>query len=535
MTIKPFRRAAKPHDSERGQVLVIFAAAFVVIIMMMALLFDGARGVVLRRQIQDASDAASLAAANVMQGTTAQGVSQKGCAPNPGPPSVITPQAWVIAAAKASVAQNLPGFDLAKVFVTCPGPDNYTVKVSMGENSPTFFGSIFGTGPLSVSTHSVAVNGASVQSQFSVVLLDPAHCGANCSPVTPQTWPNGRDGCPSFGLNGTITAQFDSAIYVNSACDAAHNGAFATKGGSATITFGNSSSIHLVGENKPQALVVTPTPLQHQKKNDDPLARQVTPPLLVAPGTIKQRQASKLVINGTQTVAQCLAKNLTGGLPGSPGCILRPGVYVGGIQLRSSAVVYLRPGIYVLKDGGLDLGAQTELYTIDATATSATQANWATRCNPSTNTNHTCGVLFYKTTVSSTDSINVSAGAVFMARSFDPDADTTLLTTDAACTACKDETYRHILIWQDAAPNASNSYSQPPITLQGGGGVTMSGAVYAPQAAVTLHGNSGGSGGVADLTLQFIVWDLDLSGNASFHFIFNANEFPTNLDYGLTQ
>jgi hypothetical protein len=65
--------------------------------------------------------------------------------------------------------------------------------------------------------------------------------------------------------------------------------------------------------------------------------------------------------------------------------------------------------------------------------------------------------------------------------------------------------------------------------------VTMSGAVYAPQAAVTLHGNSGGSGGVADLTLQFIVWDLDLSGNASFHFIFNANEFPTNLDYGLTQ
>jgi hypothetical protein len=530
MTIKPFRRAAKPQESERGQVLVIFAAAFVVIIMMMALLFDGARGVVLRRQIQDASDAASLAAANVMQGTTAQGVSQKGCSATAGPPPGA-PQAWVIAAAKSSVAQNLPGFDPTKVIVTCPGPDNYTVKVSLGENSPTFFGSIFGTGPLSVSTHSVAVNGASVQSQFSVVLLDPAHCGASCSPLTPQIWPNGRDGCPSFGLNGTITAQFDSAIYVNSACDVAHNGAFATKGGSATLTFGNSSAIHLVGEYKPQALVVTPTPLQHQKKHDDPLSALIPPPI----NTIKVRQASKLVINGTQTVAQCIAKGLTGGLPGSPGCILQPGVYVGGIQLKSSAVVYLRPGIYVLKDGGLDMGAQTELYTIDASATSATQANWATRCNASTNTNHTCGVLIYKTTVSSTDQITVAAGAVFMARSFDPDADTTLLTTNASCTACKDETYRHLLIWQDASPNASISYSQPPITLQGGGGVTMSGAVYAPQAAVTLHGNSGGSGGVADLTLQFIVWDLDLSGTASFHFIFNANEFPTNLDYGLTQ
>jgi hypothetical protein len=522
MTIKPFRRAAKPHDSERGQVLVIFAAAFVVIIMMMALLFDGARGIVLRRQIQDASDAASLAAANVMQGTTAQGVSQKGCSATAGG---TTPQPWVIAAAKASVAQNLPGFDPTKVFVTCPGPDNFTVKVSLGENSPTFFGSIFGTGPLTVSTQSVAVNGASVQSQFSVVLLDPAHY------LSPEIWPNNYNGCPSFGINGTITAQFDSAIYVNSACDAAHNGAFATKGGSATLTFGNGSAIHLVGEYKPQALVVTPTPLEHQKKHDDPLSNLPAIPV----STIKVRQTSKLVINWTQTVAQCILKNLTGGLPASPGCILEPGVYVGGIQLKSSAVVYLRPGIYVLKDGGLDMGAQTELYTIDASATSATQANWATNCKPSTNTNHTCGVLIYKTTVSSTDSINVSAGAVFMARSFDPDADTTLLTTDASCTACKDETYRHVLIWQDASPNASQSYAQPPITLQGGGGVIMSGAVYAPQAAVTLHGNSGGSGGVADLTLQFIVWDLDLSGTASFHFIFKADEFPTNLDYGLTQ
>jgi hypothetical protein len=52
---------------------------------------------------------------------------------------------------------------------------------------------------------------------------------------------------------------------------------------------------------------------------------------------------------------------------------------------------------------------------------------------------------------------------------------------------------------------------------------------------VTLNGNSGGSGGIQDLTLQFIVWDLDLSGTASFHFIFNADEFPVNLAYGLTQ
>jgi hypothetical protein len=513
-------------------VLVIFAAAFVVIIMMLALLFDGARGIVLRRQIQDASDAASLAAANVIQGTTAQGVTKKGCSATPGPPPDPTPQPWVIAAAKASVAQNLPGFDLTKVFVTCPGPDNWTVKVSLGENSPTFFGSIFGTGPLTVSTHSVAVNGASIQSQFSVVLLDPAHCGANCSgPLHPEIWPNNYNGCPSFGINGTITAQFDSAIYVNSACDAAHNGAFATKGGSATLTFGNGAAIHLVGEYKPQALVVIPPPLEHQKEHPDPFKDLPLPPV----STIKIRENSKLVLTGKATKASdCTSKGLT---YSPPGCVLEPGVYTGGIQLKSDAVIYLRPGIYVLKDGGLDMGAQSELYTIDASANSANQSNWATKCKPSTSSNHTCGVLIYKTTASSTDTINVSAGAVFMARSFDPDADTTLTTSNTSCTDCKNEMYRHLLLWQDAKPKASYPplYAQPKITLQGGGGVTMSGAVYAPQAAVTLNGTSGGSGGVTDLTLQFIVWDLDLSGTASFHFIFNADEFPTNLDYGLTQ
>src|SRR6266540_3935969 len=280
MTIKLPLHSAN-GDDERGQVLVIFAAAFVVIIMMLALLFDGARGIVLRRQIQDASDAASLAAANVIQGTTAQGVTKKGCSATAGPPPG-TPQAWVIAAAKASVAQNLPGFDLTKVFVRCPGPDNWSVQVTMGENAPTFFGSIFGTGPLTVSTHSVAVNGADKNSEFSVVLLDPAHCGANCSPwlsppPPPEVWPNNYNGCPSFGINGTITAQFDSAIYVNSACDAAHNGAFATKGGSATLTFGNGAAIHLVGEYKPQALVVTPAPIEHQKEHSDPLLLTLQP------------------------------------------------------------------------------------------------------------------------------------------------------------------------------------------------------------------------------------------------------------------
>jgi len=51
-----------------------------------------------------------------------------------------------------------------------------------------------------------------------------------------------------------------------------------------------------------------------------------------------------------------------------------------------------------------------------------------------------------------------------------------------------------------------------------------------------MQGTSGGgSGGTVDLTLQFIVWDLNLSGNASFHFRYSAEAFPKVLDYGLIE
>ena len=59
----------------------------------------------------------------------------------------------------------------------------------------------------------------------------------------------------------------------------------------------------------------------------------------------------------------------------------------------------------------------------------------------------------------------------------------------------------------------------------------IGGTVYAPSAKVQMGGSSGGSGGDSvDLTLQFISWDLELSGNSSFHFHYNANTFARPLD-----
>jgi hypothetical protein len=109
-TLRGFRRRSNESSStERGQVLVIVAIAFVAIIMLLALVFDGARGLVMRRDLQNSSDAAALAGANIIQS-----LSPRGCSATAGPPPGA-PQAQVIAAVRASVAANVPGYDLNKV------------------------------------------------------------------------------------------------------------------------------------------------------------------------------------------------------------------------------------------------------------------------------------------------------------------------------------------------------------------------------------------------------------------------------------
>jgi Putative Flp pilus-assembly TadE/G-like len=515
MSLNFWTRRLRSDRSHRGQVLIVFAVAFAVIIMMLALLFDAARATVLRRQLQDASDSAAMAAAN-----TFQGLATKGCSATVGGGNPGSPQAQVITAARNSVLANLPGFDVSNVQVTCVGAEN-NVQVTLNSVSPSYFGSIFGGGSLSTQARSVAENGYQVSNQFNVVLLDPSNYG----------WPNGRQGCPSFGVNGGIVAQFDSAFYIDSACDVAHGGAFAPNGGSASISF-TSGAMHIVGEYDPGSLTVTPAPIEHEGSYPDKLKDKLVPPLVTGPTV----SASKLTINGAQTSGQCTAKGLLGGA--NSGCVARPGVYTGGIELKSSAVLYLLPGIYWLKDGGLQLGAQSKLFTISSGQTGADTSNWSTNCVATS-----CGVLIYKSTSSTStsspmyDPISIQAGATFMVRSYNPDADiASTYPTTVTPSSYDREPLRHLLIWQDRLPIPSPTYIQPTIQLQGGGNVTMAGAIYAPSAPVDLHGTSGGSGGSSvDLTIQFIVWDLSLSGNSSFHFQYSASEFPQNLDYGLVQ
>jgi hypothetical protein len=479
-------RGSSPR-AERGQVLVITAFVFVAIVAMAALVIDGGFSLGRRRNLQDAGDAAAIAGANQIK---AAGTS-RGCSDTDGPPPG-PPRADVVQAVLDSLAVNMPSLDPADVVITCPdGRDNDAVRVVLTQDAPTFFAGVIGEHEVTIRTISAAVNGAIFGTNYSVVLLNPGH----------QSWPNGRRGCPSFLLSGGPTVNFEGSLQVNSKCSAANGGALATNGNATTLSVGTDAVLRLAGEYKPQALTITPAPLEHMSTIKDPL--DGLPP--IDQDGLQVRSNLTLTLNNASQV-------------------LYPGIYNGGIELKNSSQAFLHPGIYVLKGGGLDVGAQAKVFSIPASLSSTTDASWAADC-PRT----TCGVLIFNTVNASGSmgQISIAAGATLRLRSYYPDADTVYGYQYAD--------YLNLLLWQDGTPAPSNTYEQPPLRLNGGGAVTISGTVYAPSAAVEMGGGSGGSGGAVSLTLQFIAWDLSIQGNVSFTFFYRDADFTTPTGYGLVE
>jgi hypothetical protein len=531
-------RPERAATNERGQVLIIFAFAFVAIVIMLTLLFDGARGLVMRRELRNASDAAAMAGANILES-----ISPSGCSGND-PPNEFA-QAAVEAAVKASVAANLPNYNLDDVDIRCPlGEGNTVVEVRLNDQSPTFFGQFFGRGPLDVGARSQAINGQNAGNQYSVILLDPEK----------PTWQQGHRGCPSFLLSGGPTVIFDSSIYIDSACLEVNGGAMSTNGNATTLTLGDDGpKIRIVGELNQQALTITPAPVEGADPKQDPLQYLDLPPYNpcnalnppwpasyvpdLPPGSCntptKYTLADSLKVRKT-------AKYIIGQGQSSSTAVLYPGVYKGGIELRNSSVALLEPGIYVIQGGGLKLGAQSSMFAVKH-GWSTFPANWTDACP-----DDLCGVMFFNTGDQSGSlamgAIDISAGATFKVRSYDStisDANSassilnnSLVTDCCTGTHYRHAAYDHMLFWQPKNPAASANYAQPVIHLNGGGNVIMTGTIYAPQAKVLMGGGSGGAGG-GTFTLQFIVWDLEISGNATFHFVYDGDEFVTPPDYGL--
>ena len=490
--------APDPKQGARGQILPLFCFSLVVLLAIGALLIDGAGTLVLRRKLQNAGDAAALAGANTLQVSGSAHVCSTVSSSPPG-----AARQDIIDAVIASLAVNMPSVTSSQVSVTCPdGQLNQAVRVDLTMPSTSYLSATIGLAAANVSTTSTALNGQVTGSTYSVVLLDPSNSG----------WPNGRRGCPSFLISGGPTIVFDGSVYVDSACTAANGGAMAANGNSATVTFGAGAAIKLVGGYASGPLTITPAPTTGNSPLDDPLIDLESVPysstVCTGSGQVQPacvRSAARLVLNNTTMV-------------------LQPGVYTGGIQLKNSSIALLRPGIYVFDGGGLDIGAQASFCAISATSTATDCSNFATDCP-----DVTCGVLLYnRGTASGANAmgqVTVGAGATLKLRAYDDRANSNQYYE-----------YRNLLVWQDKSPAASSSYAQPIVQLSGGGSVDISGTVYAPQGKVLMGGTSGGSGGGnVDLLLQFICFDLEMSGNSAFHFFYSDTDTARPRDYGLIQ
>ena len=482
------RRGRNQRAGERGQILVLFVLGLVVMLAVGALLLDGASALVTRRRLQNAGDAAALAGANVLQ---AQGSAHVCSTISSTPPGA--PRADIVAAVTTSLTTNVPWLASANITVSCAPESlyaNQAVTVDLRVNSANFLGSAIGYGGTVVSTSSTALNGQIAGSNYSVVLLDPSN----------SSWPNQRRGCPSFLISGGPTITFGGSVIVDSACTAADGGALGTNGNSATVTFAGGKSLYVVGGYDPGPLTITPAPVTGAAVVADPLLD--LEPVNYAAMTV--RSSSRLVLSN-QTM------------------VLQPGVYTGGIQLRNSSIALLRPGIYVMDGGGLDVGAQASFCSITATSIATDCSSFTTECP-----DQTCGVLLYNRGTASgataMGQVTAGAGAVVKLRAYD----------DRANAGVGFE-YRNLLIWQAASPTPSSTYSQPIVQLNGGGTVDISGTVYAPSAKVEMGGGAGGSGGSTTLTLQFIAWDLEMRGNSAFTFNYNDADFAKPKDYGLVK
>lgn len=474
----------RTSDQPRGQVVVIVAVAFTAMLALLAVLFDGANGMVVRRDMQDAGDAAVLAGANMIQTGNPRGCS---------PAANGTPRAVVANAVRTSLAENLDWFDANGAVITCLTDalyENQALAVEMTTTAPRFFGGIVG-GDITVSTRSAAVNQYVSLTQYAVVELDPGN----------PTWPNGRRGCPSVLLSGGPTVNLQATMHINSACTTASGGALATNGSAGSLNMTGDAKVQMVGGYAPAALTINPTPITGVDPIADPLAKLPPMPANVGSGG----SASRIVLNNETRVFD-------------------PGIYVGGIELRNSSVALLKPGIYVFQGGGLNVGAQAKVMSVAASVT-APSASWVNDCPV-----NQCGVLLYNTGTATgggaMGQISIAAGSTLRLRAYDPDA-------ISSGTSVAD--YENVLIWQSAQPVPTATYAQPVVSLNGGGNVDIRGTVYAPSAKVEMGGNSGGSGGTVNLTLQFISWDIEFRGNSSFTFFFNDDEFARPIDYGLIE
>jgi hypothetical protein len=201
----------------------------------------------------------------------------------------------------------------------------------------------------------------------------------------------------------------------------------------------------------------------------------------------------------------------------------------GGFKLKSaSARVIAIPDSTTMPDNVAKIQFRT-------THTQSTIINnWSAACPLNGNR---CGVMLYNapsgaswvTTGGNADEINNGSQGLLLMRAYNAAND------EIAGNQVPFNSYSGLVMWQSRLPAPTQASGQPAISMAGGACVIISGTLYAAGGQVDFGGSTCGTGGggEAATTLQFIVWDLTVSGNNNFYFAYQKNLFAAPFMYGL--
>ncbi len=274
--------------------LVLFVLLLAVVMGFTALTIDVGLVLVERRHLQSAADAAALAAAQELPGTS----------------SILTDKA------REWAAKN--GYDTsggAKVTVTTPyNGDPGKVEVVISKDVSAVFARVLGKEVFAAHARAVATRGVHEVRGIAILSLNPSACNS--------LYKNG---------SGNLSISNGGAVAVNSTCSTAIN-----VGGPGGVTAG-AFYYYAPGGYTGN---ISPTPQAMTEPVADPLA-SLTPPDIAL--TAQSPNSA-----GTAT-APALLKLTTGTT------VLNPGVYYGGISISSNANVTFQPGVYIMAGGGFSV------------------------------------------------------------------------------------------------------------------------------------------------------------------------------------
>jgi Flp pilus assembly protein TadG len=305
-------------------------------------------------------------------------------------------------------AEALPFGGTATPTITIDSRDPAQVTVSIAAKADLPIGLFANEGSIAVEAQAEETEGVAV----SLLLLDPA---------APQVWQVG-------GTSDVISVE--GVAHVNSASAAALSGV-----GDALV---DTKATLVVGPVQ-AANNWTPPPTFNAAPLPDPWAKKVT-----WPDPSSCDHIDKQVKNSTAA--------------------LSPGVYCGGLSLRTHATANLAPGVYILKDGDLDVDSGSTLMAPQ-------------------------GVTIVL--VGDTSSIEIQSGA-----------EVTLVAPTTG-------PWANLAIAIEPQPTVQTS------TLIGGGELNLDGVIYAPTGKLLITG--GGEADAISGSRIFVVNRLEMSGNGQIY------------------